>query len=115
MPGLAGKWPLSPGGIANRRRTATSSAMKSRSNRFSQLSRVGKKIVEKFSRVCAASELLQRQRRVISHLAEGADAHLLEITFEGRRLQPLFAGQILFAERRQGAAEPVTNIALVGE
>ena len=119
-PAPAETTPSSPAGTANRHRTAASSAARWRSNQFSPASfgafahkPAGRGKV--FSPLRAGQVFPSDKRGVISHFAEGADAHFLKIAFEVRGREPMLARGFCVTERGAGAAEPVMNVALVGQ
>ena len=108
-----------PAGTANRRRTAASSAARWRNNQSSpRTSGVAARKPAVRAKVFSPSlfgRALPGQGGVISHLRKRADAHLLEIALEIRRREPVFARGFLFAARIQRDAEPIMDVALVGE
>src|ERR1035437_1778197 len=60
-------------------------------------------------------QFFPRQCGIISHLTESADAHFLEITFEVRGGEPVCLRHLFLAQTEQRAAEPVSNVAFIGE
>ena len=76
---------------------------------------VSKQVMEKLSGLRWLAEFFERRSRIIGHLAECADAHLLKIALEVRRGGPVMPRRFSVAGRSAGAAEPIMDMALVGE
>ncbi len=82
---------------------------------FLELLRVGEQIAEQFPGLAALPEFYPRLRGVISHFAEGANAHFLEVAFETGGGQPMLPGLFGVTVCGPRATEPVMDVALVGE
>ncbi len=76
---------------------------------------VCQQVAEKLLRLHALAKFFPRQGRVVSHLAESADAHFLEIALEVRGGEPMPACGFFIVQPGARAAEPVMDVALVGE
>src|SRR5258706_1794909 len=80
-----------------------------------ELPGIGKQVAEELFRFFPLAEFFARYSRVISHLAESPDAHLLEIAFDVRGGGPVTVRRFPIAGGGAGAAEPIINVALISE
>jgi hypothetical protein len=80
-----------------------------------QLPGVCQQLAKKLLGLQPLPKFLPREGRVAGLLAECTNGHLLEVAFEGGSGEPVSAGLGGIAAGGQRAAEPVMDVALVGE
>jgi hypothetical protein len=80
-----------------------------------KLATVRQQVAEKAPGFRAPAELFQGKRRIVGHLAERADAHLLKITFELGGGGPMTPSGFDIASGGAGGTEPIIYVALVGQ
>ena len=80
-----------------------------------EFTRIGEQVAEELFGLCPLTKPFARHGRVVRHLAESSHTHVLKIAFEVCGGGPVTARGFHVASGGAGTAEPVMDVALVGE